>query len=121
MLGTLQHPHRNTRLYDGGTECYTVRSDGILVILGAQVGPVSAEGSPVHPELGGDPVEAQRHQGHVWDAFGGAGRRAFLHGGLQEAEVDLDRDTLRAVMVDALTGSPSSRVKGLTLGMETLA
>lgn len=49
--------------------------------------------SPVHPELGGDPVKAQRHQRHVWDAFRGAGRRDFLYRRLQEAQVHLHRNT----------------------------
>lgn len=48
---------------------------------------LDADGLPVHPELGGDPIEAQRHQRHVWDAF--SGRGAFLYGGLQEAKVHL--------------------------------
>lgn len=44
---------------------------------------------PVHSELGRNPVETQRHQGHVRDALAGARRQALLHGDLQQAKVHL--------------------------------
>ncbi len=44
---------------------------------------------PVHSELCGDPVEAQRHKRHVCDAFIGARRWPLLYRSLQETKVHL--------------------------------
>lgn len=40
---------------------------------------------PVHPKLRRNPVEAQRHKGHVGDTLHRAEGKAFLHGGLEQA------------------------------------
>lgn len=47
------------------------------------------EALPVHSELGGNPVEAQRHERHVCDALIGAWRWPLLYRSLQEAKVHL--------------------------------
>ena len=52
---------------------------------------------PVHTELGGDPVEAQGHQGDVGDILTGAGGRALFYRGLEETQVHLGGGKTRDV------------------------